>query len=271
MIVSQDRQGCVQLCGLCRSLGDPNLGLVILSEGNASGYEDAESFWVKASGLTLADAVEDSLVRVRFEPLLQAVDSVEAGNDIGDSEVEGILSRAVIEPLGARPSVEAFFHAALLRDTSYKFVAHTHPEPILSLVCTTNAQSLCARRLFPDEVVLCGPATCWVPYVDPGLLLALQIRNSARDFRAQTGNWAKTYWLQNHGLITLGNTVEEALNATKMAVKAATIWLGALSTGHEITTLSKEDVERIATRTDEHYRQRLLGIGVEEAEGGGAR
>lgn len=262
--MSQAPQGCEQLSALCRSLGDPGLGLVILSEGNASGYHDPESFWVKASGTKLADATKENLVRVRFDPLLRALDAAASGDEFSDSKVEEVLAQSVIDPPQARPSVEAFFHAALLHDTCYKFVAHTHPVPILSLVCTTHARSICTKRLFPDEVVVCGRATCWVPYADPGLSLALQIRSSGRDFMARTGNWAKTYWLENHGLITLGSTVEEALNATKMAVKAASIWLGALSTGHEIRVLSESDVERIATRADEHYRQKLLGIGIED-------
>ena len=113
-------------------------------------------------------------------------------------------------------------------------------------------------RLFPDEIVCCGPATCWVEYVAPGLPLARAIRERVRAFAKEHGDLPKILWLQNHGLIALGKTANEAESATMMAVKAARIWQAALALQKEPTTLTADQVRQIYTWPDEHFRQKLL-------------
>ena len=48
--------------------------------------------------------------------------------------------------------------------------------------------------------------------------------------------------------------------ATLMAVKAAEIFAGAAAIAGEPQFLTTEQVERIAGRPDEHYRQNALGL-----------
>ena len=66
--------------------------------------------------------------------------------------------------------------------------------------------------------------------------------------------------LENHGLIALGGTPDAVLAATLMAVKAAEIFAGAAAISGEPQFLTPEQVERIAGRPDEHYRQKALGL-----------
>jgi ribulose-5-phosphate 4-epimerase/fuculose-1-phosphate aldolase len=65
--------------------------------------------------------------------------------------------------------------------------------------------------------------------------------------------------LQNHGLIALGASAEAVKAATFMTVKAAQIYLGAVPLGGP-TFLTAEQIDRIANRLDEHYRQRALNL-----------
>ena len=65
--------------------------------------------------------------------------------------------------------------------------------------------------------------------------------------------------LKNHGLIALGAMPAGVLAATLMTVKAARITLGAITAGGPVP-MSRADVDRIAGRSDEHYRQRALGL-----------
>ena len=64
--------------------------------------------------------------------------------------------------------------------------------------------------------------------------------------------------MQNHGFIALAPTAQQVENITAMAVKAARILVGSYALGgpHFMTP---QAVDRIHTRPDEHYRQRVIG------------
>lgn len=149
-------------------------------------------------------------------------------------------------------------HAFLLSLPGVIFVGHTHPTPLLSLLSTTKSKELATQRLFPDEIVCCGPETVFVPYTDPGLPLAKAIMSGVEDYIARREETPKTIWLENHGLIALGQTANEVLSATLMSVKAARVWLNGFASGLELKPLTAEQINRIHTRPDEHYRQELL-------------
>ena len=96
-----------------------------------------------------------------------------------------------------------------------------------------------------------------VPYADPGLPLALIMRDRVRAYLAAHGEAPKLITLENHGMIALGDTPAEILNITAMAVKAARIYLGALMTGKP-TRLPDEEVQHLYHRPDEIYRRKLF-------------
>lgn len=243
------------LIELTQRLGDPQQDLVIMAEGNTSAREDEETFWVKASGYGFQNADESHFVGVRFAPVLAALGT----SSLGDSEVRELLKASCVDPSDERqPSVETFMHAYLLSLPGIHFVGHTHPTPFISLMCLQDAEQFADKRMFPDEVAFCGHASCYVRYVDPGLKLACVIRERVREFVSQHECLPKTIWLQNHGLITLGGTAKEVETAMRMQVKAARVLLEALQTGQGVHFLSPFDVQRIQTRPDEHYRQKLL-------------
>jgi len=60
-------------------------------------------------------------------------------------------------------------------------------------------------------------------------------------------------------VIALGPTSQSVLAALLMAEKTAQIWAGAATLGGPVF-LTEENVQRIAQRPDEHYRQRALNL-----------
>jgi rhamnose utilization protein RhaD (predicted bifunctional aldolase and dehydrogenase) len=247
MLVGMDLGPLVELS---RALAAPEEDCAILGEGNTSQRVSEATFVVKASGRAMQTIDEKGFVEMPFASILQALD----GPSLSDVETAALLG----EVNGLKPSTEAFMHAYLLSLPGVSFVGHTHPTPLLSLLCLDECEKIRDQRLFPDEIVCCGPSACLVPYAGPGLDLARAIRSGVQSYVQENGFLPQTIWIRNHGLICIGSTASEVLTATRMSVKAARIWLGALQTGMDIVTLPAHEVARIHTRADEHYRQRLL-------------
>lgn len=241
-----------QLVTMSRRLGDPVNDYVILSEGNTSARADEETFWVKASGVYLPGIEAHGFVRVGFEPVLAMLD----GPDLSDEQVKEQLSTAKVDPeVRQRPSVETPLHALALDLPGVHFVGHTHPTAINALTCSVGFEAAVGGRLFPDEIVYCGPAPAIVPWTDPGLPLARKVREVIARYLEDYGQPPTVTLMQNHGLIALGRTAQEVENIIAMAVKTARILLGTYALGGP-HFMSGEAVERIHTRPHELYRRK---------------
>ncbi len=239
-----------ELIQLSRDLGQPERKLVIIGEGNTSLRVDEETFWIKASGQQMPSITPEGFAQVRFAPILALFDKPPQTV----SEQRLALRAALVNDAQADPSVETSFHAMLLHDCGVNCIAHTHPVAVNKLLCSAHAETFARRRIYPDEIVLCGPESVFVPYVDPGLPLAVAIRKEVQRYMDKYGEGPKVILMANHGLIALGQTATEALNITMMADKAAEILWGALQLG-EASFLSEEDVLHIYRRPDEIYRR----------------
>jgi rhamnose utilization protein RhaD (predicted bifunctional aldolase and dehydrogenase) len=178
---------------------------------------------------------------------------------VSDEEVDRALLECRVNPAAKRPSVEALFHAYLLSLPGIQFVGHTHPAAVTSILCSPAAEDFAARRIFPDQVVCCGPASVLVPYADPGVWLAQKIRDGTESYMAMHHRAPRVILLLNHGVITLGPTPESVKAAMEMTIKAATVFIGAKALNGP-NFLTQDSVERIAGRRDEHYRQAALNI-----------
>ena len=243
-----------QLITMSNRLGNPQNDYVILGEGNSSAKVDGASFFVKASGTSLNGIGAEGFVQVLFEPVLALLDE----EGVSDTAVTSTLTSATINAApNVHPSVETTFHAAALTITEANFVGHTHPTAVNSILCSNKAEEAFSGRLFPDEIVVCGPAPVFVPYTDPGIPLAKVIKQKIVNYQDEYGRSPKLILMQNHGMIALGQTSDEVLRITAMAVKTARILLGAYTVSAP-RFLTQEDVNRIDTRPDEHFRQRML-------------
>lgn len=243
------------LLELSHDLGDERRKLAILGEGNTSAKIDSDTFWVKASGSCLQTLTEDDVVACRFAPLLEMLD----GDDFSDQQIEDELFACRVDADAKKPSVETLFHAYLLSLPGIDFVGHTHCVSVNQILCSPLAEKFATRKLFPDEIVCCGPQSVLVPYTDPGMKLSQIIRDKTQQFMEEFGTPPRVILLENHGIITLGNSPSAVKAAMLMAQKSAEIFVGAAALGGP-TFLSPEDVDRIANRIDEHYRQRALKL-----------
>jgi rhamnose utilization protein RhaD (predicted bifunctional aldolase and dehydrogenase) len=176
-----------------------------------------------------------------------------------DAQVGEALLAARVDPAAKKPSIESVFHAWLLTLEGVKFVGHTHPLAVNQILCSPRARDFSERRMFPDEIVVCGAASVFVPYTDPGLPLAREIRDRTKAHIEKHGHAPRLILLQNHGLIAVGATPQAVLASTRMAVKAAAIFMGAAAMGGPVF-LMPQHVERIAGRADEAYRQAQLKL-----------
>lgn len=258
-----------RLVSMTRALGEPGMDYVIVGEGNTSMRIDEERFFVKASGSQMHGIDADGFVGLRLAPILAMLD--EPPQTL--SEQKRITASAVIPRrsvstrpdasggteggLGLSPSIEASFHAMLLNECEATYIGHTHPTVINQVLCSGYAADFARERRFPDEVVLCGPQSMLTPYADPGLPLAIVMRDCLRAYMAEEGEAPKLILLENHGMIALGGSPAEVLNITAMAVKAARVFLGALLTGKP-TRLPEEEVWHLYRRPDEIYRRNLF-------------
>ena len=245
-----------RLHALAHWLGDPGRDLAILGEGNVSAAigETTETFWLKASGSSLGTMQADQFVLMDTRRTLALLDQ----EALPDDEIKKLLMEARVDSSSTlMPSVEAALHAVCLTEGGARFVGHTHPTPFLSLLCSERAEEALAGRLFPDEIVVCGPAPCLVPYTDPGPPLARASREAIHRHAEQWGEPPKVVLLRNHGLFALGKTADEVERVTAMSVKVARALLGTFPLGGP-RFLTPEAADRIRTRPDEHFRQRIL-------------
>lgn len=247
------------LLDLTLTLGQPHRHYVIIGEGNTSTRIDADRFYVKASGHGMETITEAGFSAVHFAPILDLLDNPPATM----TEQKAIMGDARVNPeKDAMPSVEVSFHAMLLHECQVNFIGHTHPIAVNRLMCSVHAETFASKRIFPDEVVLCGPESVMVPYADPGLPLAIVMREKVRAYMARFDEAPKVILLKNHGVIALGATPKEVLNITAMCVKAAEILSGAYAVGGPVF-MDDADVMHIYKRPDEIYRRNMF---VNESE-----
>ena len=243
------------LLELSHELGEDHRKLAILGEGNTSAKLGDDRFLVKASGSNLATLHEEDLVECSSPALLALLDET----DVPDDEIDQTLFGCRVDPQAKKPSVEALFHAWLLSLLGVNFVGHTHPVSVNSILCSPLAETFATHRIFPDEVVCCGPSSVFVPYTDPGLKLAQCIRERTGEYMQSHGTPPRVILLQSHGIITLGGSAAAVKTAMFMAAKAAEIFVGSVPLGGPVF-LPQADIDRLTGRRDEHHRQRALGL-----------
>ncbi len=243
------------LLELSHELGREERRFAILGEGNTSCDMENGLFAVKASGSSLGTLNRAGVAICHVAPVLDLF----ATPDASDDDIERTLLDSRESDAERKPSTEALFHAYLLSLDGVSYVGHTHPEAVNALLASPHAADYAAKRLFPDQVVCCGTHSPLVPYVHPGVPLALAIKSAVEAHLQKFGEVPRLVLLRNHGLIALGKTPAAVLAATLMAEKAARIFLGAASVGGPVF-MDDANVARIAGWNAEHYRQKVLGL-----------
>jgi rhamnose utilization protein RhaD (predicted bifunctional aldolase and dehydrogenase) len=242
-----------RLIRLSHELGREDRELAILGEGNTSADLGDGTFLVKASGSQLGTIDAAGLTQVRIDPVLDAIDHPE----LSDTQVRERLEAAKVDPSARLPSVETFLHALCIREAGAKWVGHTHPTSVLRILCSKLGAEPFLRHLFPDGIVVCGTHLAVVPYIDPGLHLAVAVRGSLREFMDRHGAAPKVILMVNHGPVALGANDTEVLNIMLMLDKWAKVIAGTYLLGGP-QFLDSSTTDRIENRPDEHYRRAAI-------------
>ena len=185
------------ICKLSRFYGsDPSI--VLAGGGNTSCKIDNRMF-VKASGTSLATMQRDGFVKMDRDQLNALANAtLDEDPDKREEQYKAAITGARCEPeRGQRPSVEALLHHLV----PGQYVVHSHATVTNTLTCHTNGKEL-AEEIYGDDIV-------WLPYVDPGFILAKTLKECVEDHAARTGSRAKAILMANHGLIIYGDNPDE--------------------------------------------------------------
>jgi len=169
---------------------------IVLAGGGNTSCKVGNRLFVKASGTSLATMMPDGFVemdRDRLEELANA--SLDADPVKREAQFQERIATARCQPQrGQRPSVEVLLHH-LLPGT---YVVHSHATIANTLTCRRDGKKL-AEELFGDSIV-------WLPYVDPGYILARSLKEAIDNRRARLGKRPTIAVLMaNHGLIVFGD------------------------------------------------------------------
>ncbi|HEX9162301.1 MAG TPA: bifunctional rhamnulose-1-phosphate aldolase/short-chain dehydrogenase, partial [Thermoanaerobaculia bacterium] len=160
--------------------------------------------YIKSSGSDMKSIVPKQFPAVRLDyiaPLRSRTD------DMSDQEMVDYLTRCLIDPASARPSIETLLHAFI----PAKAVLHTHADAILAIT-NTRGREKTVRECFGDHVVT-------VPYRRPGFRLSREVADAYRED-------ADGLILMNHGLITWGDSAQQAYERHIALVTRAEEFLG---------------------------------------------
>jgi rhamnose utilization protein RhaD (predicted bifunctional aldolase and dehydrogenase)/NAD(P)-dependent dehydrogenase (short-subunit alcohol dehydrogenase family) len=193
------------ICKLSRYYGsDPS---IVLAGGGNTSCKVGNRLYVKASGTSLATMKPEGFVvmdRDQLEDLASA--NLDADPQRREAQFKDRIAAARCEPeRGQRPSVEVLLHH-LLPGT---YVVHSHATIANTLTCHRDGRHL-AERIFGNSII-------WLPYVDPGFILAQSLKQALAEHRSQHGSEARTILMANHGLIVFGDD-PEAIRATTNSV-----------------------------------------------------
>lgn len=145
--------------------------------------------YVKGSGSDMKSIVASEYPAVRLDWILPLMNR----ESMSDEEMVDYLARCLLDPKMRRPSIETLLHAFL----PYASVLHTHADDILALT-NTEGREATVRACFGDRVLT-------VDYLRPGFALSRRVGELATASREVDG-----IVLMNHGLITWGDTADQA-------------------------------------------------------------
>ena len=175
--------------------------------GNTSA-KSADTLWVKPSGTTLAGMTPENFVAMDRRALGRLYgEALPAEPAAREAKVKDLMAAAVGAGPSARPSVEAPLHDVL----AATYVVHTHPALVNGLTCARSGAAACSR-LFPDAL--------WIPYIDPGYTLCMDVRRRAQDYARRRGTPPAVLLLENHGLFVTGDSADGIRRAYRRVMDA---------------------------------------------------
>jgi rhamnulose-1-phosphate aldolase/alcohol dehydrogenase len=187
---------------------------------------EIDVMYIKSSGSDMKSIVPKQFPAVRLDYIAPLRSRDE---EMTDQEMVDYLARCLVDPASARPSIETLLHAFLPK----KAVLHTHADAILA-VTNNRGRERTVRECFGDEVIIVG-------YRRPGFRLSREVGDA---FASHPG--AAGLVLMNHGLITWGDSIEEAYARHIDLVTRAEKFIAAKESRTETVSVSGMAPERVA-------------------------
>lgn len=208
-----------ELIEISRAVGaDPDLAQG--GGGNTSvKSRSGDGMYIKASGAALADVSDQrgwARLDLRRTRSLLAEGLEQLPVPEREARILQWLQLCVLQPLGARPSVESNLHAVLGR-----VVIHSHPVGLNALLSTRNARK--------EALELLGSKygePLYLSYIDPGYTLAARVAREIASYTARKGRGPTLLLLENHGLFVSAETVEECLAIHRDVTDLGARWSG---------------------------------------------
>lgn len=183
------------------------------SGGNVSVRIDEKAMAVTPSGVAYRDMSDDDICII--------------GLDLAEHQVKS----------GRGPSMESGMHSIIYRKRpDINAVVHTHQVygSVFALINTP------IPALFDEVSLSLGPVIEIVPYAFSGSAIL------ARDVGKTVAGGANACIIQNHGIVALGRTLDEAILHAELLEKVAHIYCLAISTGKPVTILPESSIRTIA-------------------------
>ena len=177
--------------------------------------EDGRYMYIKASGTALKDMnVKEGWRRLRLDLARSVVLDDSLAKMVPQRREPEVVNRLLLAcddniKTAARPSVEAHLHAWL-----DKCVIHLHPSAAGAYHNAKNGRAK-LEKLFKDEPL----PPLWVPYTDPGFMLAKKIARLVEGYQKQFGKSPAILFLHKHGLFITAKTSDVALRLVRKVIK----------------------------------------------------
>jgi ribulose-5-phosphate 4-epimerase/fuculose-1-phosphate aldolase len=185
------------ITALSHEFGAPDF---VKGGGGNTSCKDAATLWVKPSGTTLAGLTPEKFIALDRAKLAKLYETpMPAGAPAREAVVKELMLAAVCGGTHGRPSVEAPLHDIL----PGTYVVHTHSTLVNGMTCARGGAAACAR-LFPDAL--------WIPYIDPGFTLCMEVRRRIRGHRLII--------LENHGIFVSGDSAAEVRDTYRRVLTA---------------------------------------------------
>jgi rhamnose utilization protein RhaD (predicted bifunctional aldolase and dehydrogenase) len=209
---------------------------------------DGQYMYIKASGTALKDMnAKEGWRRLRLDLARSVVkDSSIAQMETQSRELE-VVNRLLLAcddnvKTDARPSVEAHLHAWL-----DKCVIHLHPSSVGAYHNAKNGRAK-LEKLFKDE----SRPPLWVPYTDPGYMLAKRIARLVERYQGQFGKSPAILFLHKHGLFITSNSAEGALRLVRRVISRCNSKLRQPEAG-STEFIRQEEISDIKLRIERGY------------------
>lgn len=226
-----------QLAAMSRHYGaDPTF---VLAGGGNTSVKSSDRLLVKASGFAMNTIGPEGFVELDRQALARIINSpVSSDPTQREEQVKQATLAARTQPeKGQRPSVECILHH-LFPST---YVVHTHSTLVNTITCQQGGEAL-AMKLFGDDVL-------WLPYVDPGFILARALEESLRAWQEKTGRKCPlAVFMANHGLIVSGESAQQIQQSTDLIIDKIRKHLAATSPRNvfgAVTRLENEDARKL--------------------------